>query len=407
MVRKHQKIAHLSDEEIDIIIDMYYSGKMTVDEILKTYDIRVHKHSFLKVLPPIRLEEKCPICGEPYYLMRGPRKRENKNIPECLKCGHSKASNCYCPVCQAVYDRERVQAREEKRIKLLHENEEDFRALIVQYFSSSRFRPVEVSKMNFIDRVYLAAMLRYTTDESDRYNTKTLYSALCERNELFAVDQFMGEIVTYLTHRGLILLNEYSDIEAFVDVRPMQCVYFIDRVVFKLNVVDSENGELDFDKLMNPEMPSIDDEYELEQACELWKKVAIWDLVDYITEYMELLEVYYKPTMKLTRSLRKLLEDFSEAEVYWIIDAAGNLPRSFSWEWKIVHREKAMRYFFKSIKSIAKEVKDNGIGGFEKENSENVRTSHFNSFLYNDVFKVGRRAYYDNISVKNIKKYLN
>lgn len=396
-MRKHPKMVHLSDEEIEEVVELYYSGRMKVAEIIEKYDIRVEKHSFIKVLPPIELDKRCPICGAPFYLARGPRKRDNMNIPQCLKCGHVDHPDCGCDVCYAekaaMLKKKRAAEVDKERRKRAAEKAGHVKKFLKMQSSS----PVELVHMSFKDRVYLAAILRYATTAKDRYNIIPVETVYDRTKVDFASDMISGDIISYLHRRGLICVDVKSEPEAFIDVVD-KVTFYTNCVKYRLNLVDSQRGYLDFDELLNPNICDIRSDLDLIEACEIWMCISVWDCVDYINYFAEWLNLFYKPSVNMAGCISGLLEKFTTAEVYWIIENAAKLPNSFTWENSLIKKEKAIKAMCASIKKIAKELRTSGFTGFEASKSCELRKYMFNDFYYNEVLGIGEASFYSKIT---------
>lgn len=110
----HEKLNHLSDDQIKEVINLYLDENVKLSEIIKKYRIDTSPSQFVRLLPPRKVTKKCIHCGEPLYqnygirsLFRNCGKYDDELF--CIKCGHKTYSEnipyiypCKCDGCQAL-----------------------------------------------------------------------------------------------------------------------------------------------------------------------------------------------------------------------------------------------------------------------------------------------------------------
>lgn len=154
----HDKLSHLSDEELSALLDLYCDGSMHVSEIIEKYKIDVTPAKLVKLLPPIKTETVCDICGEYMYMKIFNRDisyqlRTNKKY--CINCHHSMFSDwrnkqCTCVAC--MRKREDVKKADEKGSHL---------------FNKSIPKKMQFNELGFDDQVKLLYLIfRYSKSKN-------------------------------------------------------------------------------------------------------------------------------------------------------------------------------------------------------------------------------------------------
>lgn len=122
----NRKLEHLTEEQIEEVITMYKDKSIRLSNIISKYNIDVKPSGLLSILPPIKTDEVCAICGAYLYQKIKPRTgyaSDSQKDKFCLECGHWvyaksiwETKKCTCEGCKAI-----AKAEEERKKKQIQE----------------------------------------------------------------------------------------------------------------------------------------------------------------------------------------------------------------------------------------------------------------------------------------------
>ena len=87
----NRKLELLTEEQIEEVITMYKDKSIRLSNIISKYNIDVKPSGLLSILPPIKTDEVCAICGAYLYQKLKPRTgyaSDSQKDKFCLECGH-------------------------------------------------------------------------------------------------------------------------------------------------------------------------------------------------------------------------------------------------------------------------------------------------------------------------------
>lgn len=130
----NEKLEHLTETQIEEVVAMYMDKSIKISDILSKYNIDVKPGGLLKILPPVRTNDVCVICGEFLYKNIEARTAYSYSGEQsdrfCLNCGHKEYANngwrrkkCDCNGCKAIEMME--YERKKKEIRKTYEKEND------------------------------------------------------------------------------------------------------------------------------------------------------------------------------------------------------------------------------------------------------------------------------------------
>ena len=127
----NRKLEHLTEEQIEEVITMYKDKSIRLSNIISKYNIDVKPSGLLSILPPIKTDEVCAICGAYLYQKLKPRTgyaSDSQKDKFCLECGHWvyaksiwETKKCTCEGCKAIAKAE--EERKKKQIQEIYSNE--------------------------------------------------------------------------------------------------------------------------------------------------------------------------------------------------------------------------------------------------------------------------------------------
>lgn len=375
----HEKLQHLNQDQLEDLINSYYSESKNVEELIDEYDIDITPSSLYKYLPPEKLEDEfCEHCGNYMYKSRESKSSYRYNIgtPYCINCGHKNIQTCNCKTCNEI----RKDIAQEKKKK------------IINCYNPDKYDTVDIDQLDFRKRVYLGSLVRYCLSE----DTSHLLSINEVDVELMPNDN-STQIVRHLFRERIISPYIYSDIAAFEDNEEFPNTFYLSRVKYNLNI------EYDIDKsntLYELKNPNI--EIDIDEAFNMWNEIGLNECLEYLDYQMEKVDFDFNPGDKTILVMKELLKDFSISQVFAIIHSAIRSSSKYYLEKRIPKKQAA-----NSVITNCENYRDRAI-------LENWNVRHYSrpwdlpqsglsEFLFNKVLKIGNK-YFDEIISKDYLK---
>ncbi|MBY7025054.1 hypothetical protein FDC27_09925 [Clostridium botulinum] len=307
-----KRIAHLSEEQIEDLMNKYYSG-IKASELVKEYSINISTSMLYKLFPPeVCTDILCPICNIEMVKDRKSKSSyiNNGNYEYCIKCDHKNTTTCKCILCEQ--NRKAKIKKQQEEFKKLKEKKQ---LLIAQAYNLSRHKPIKFSELSFRDRVYIGALLRTASCE-DMINIEPLNKV---DKKLAPSPEMMQEIITELYRKEIIVVSPESDIEAFADSDDdikFPGAFYIYSVKYVLNIEmkDIHNEEIAF--ILNPDEVLDKDK---EEALNIWREIALQECLEYLNYQMKSVKFDFTIGDKTIITFKELLKDFSVSQIYGII----------------------------------------------------------------------------------------
>ena len=197
----HEKLAHLTPEQVDDLIRRYY-GIETLASLIEAFNIDAKPAGLVQLFPPVVHKDLlCPYCPDKNLISKRPAKtsaRRRPETPHCPGCGHRHAEECRCKRCTAEADAARVESEKKKR-----------RIIEATYTREHAVPPPEDFTLQ--DAVFLTTIAPHAEEDDlaclkpyDEYN-KTLAP----------LPECQHDIITHLYDRDLIAISPGSDVDAF------------------------------------------------------------------------------------------------------------------------------------------------------------------------------------------------
>lgn len=259
----NEKIKHLSEKQIEEVIAMYQDKSIKISDILEKYKIDVRPSSLLKVLPPMRTELICPICGEYLYQNIEARTTYTYSSDErdkfCLCCNHYEYANtrwrkrvCNCEGCK-----EKIKLAEEKKKNLIRNT-----------YGRER-KKVEFADLELEDQIRLVYLLFNNT----YHNTSQI--APMDANDDWIVN------LNRMVEIGAISVSPRSEIEAFCE-EDFPNRYYVSKVIYDVNVVFDDDTLSKINK--NEFFIECGNE---EKLVEIYKEYIYCDLIEKFEDMLE------------------------------------------------------------------------------------------------------------------------
>jgi len=370
----NEKLSHLSEKQVQELIERYYD-KEKVSDLISDYNLKFRPSQLVKHFPPEVLEKKCTYCDFNLIKPRVSRDYQSwKTIPEyCPNCGHEDSGICSCQSCKALEWHQKDRERQEKQdfidIWLNHEDEEK----------------IDLDDLSFTDKVFLGALLREGISED--YN----YIKAIERfiTPLTPTLEFRSEIINRLSEIGAIVIHQSTDSEfiEIVDYEEGNYRYYTYKVKWTLNVQSNELNKVSLvDSIINPSDIGNED---CEEAFLLWKKIALYESIEYFEHSVNnILGIDYNIGDKTRTVLNDLTTDYSVSQIYGILYKSTNNALRFQAE-RGVSMKHASNTIVGNAQSFAERARINKWELQKYNRIKDCPQSALSRFFFERIIKIG------------------
>ena len=382
----NKKLSHLSLEEIDEIIELYYSGEK-VKEIAEAFNLKISNSELLSLLPPeVISDKKCKYCNHVLWKDRVARSSSFNNREYCPACGHIESFSCNCSNCQA--DREEKKVLEENRIK----------KILLSRICVDNYNPIHYQDISFINKIYTGALLRIGLSED--MEVINPFDSFDEK--LTPINEFDKEIFNILIKEHIIEISPYSFLSAFYDVKDDgSFLYYKGKVFWHLNVVcPGKDRSVIIDNFINP-IKWI--ESENEEILALWKKIAIFECIEYLLYNLDLVGFNFSPGKKTKLVFEDLLNSFSTAQIFGIIWHSVTYASRYYQEGNI-SKKHAANSVITNCQNYAEKALTSGWNLKRFNRGKDYPQSSISQLFYNRILKIGDDGFYEIPRKINIDK---
>ena len=245
-------------EVLKKIIELYYTGKLSVTKIIDKFGLSLDNASkFFLHLPFFYTAKKCPY-DDLNLITQLPSKSSLKYFSsdvKCEKCGHIEYNKgnkeCNCNNCQLKKENEK------KKVT----------SIINDIYLDSE---IEFQDIDVFDRVNIATLFQISNLE---------FNCLVPEYKTYkgSLNVFTIEVLRDLIDKDILKVSEKNPIEVFSNITDTNFSYRIDETLFSLNIVSERYSRIElFEKLKYLE------DIELENSKEyihLWKSYVIQELL--------------------------------------------------------------------------------------------------------------------------------
>lgn len=369
-----EKLSHLSEKQINELIERYYN-KEKVSDLIAEYNLDIRPNQLVKHFPPEILEIECKHCGN--NLIRARVSRDNSHwhsIPEfCYKCGHINVDFCSCDNCRISDMNYQEESEREKQ---------NFIDIWLTYYDDEK---IDIKDLSFTDKIYLGAFLREGLSEDYNY-IKPIEEFI---NPLAPTSEFRSKIIDRLVEIDAIHVHKNTDPDLIeiVDYDKGSYKYYTYKVLWALNIKKGELNKVPLiESIINPN-DLIESDYE--EAFLLWKKIALYESLEYFEHSTSnILGIDYKIGEKTRTVISDLVNDYSVSQIYGILYKSTNNALRFQ-----VEKEVSMRHASNTIvgnaQSFGERAKVNKWELQKYNRIKNCPQSALSKFFFERVIKIG------------------
>lgn len=390
-MKTNDKLKHLSTDEINTLMNLYYSGEKSATNLVAMYNIDSPPTHLYKLFPAMKLEDVvCENCNEPMYQKRPSKSSYGKNLekPYCESCGHTDSYRCKCKACddkrqQMLRDIAQEKVAAEKRDRELIEKTYALRGDFKDYDS-----------LTFTDKVYLGALCRYALGEDGNSIKPT-----SDLGGMLAPYDMYFDIIKELYRKEIILVHPNSPTECFVRNEVFPNTFRIDMVTYFVNIKYASNKQDTVDKILNPDLRSIDC---IEEAYDIWRRIALTECIDYLLLQMNRVGFKFEPGEKTVSVMNTLLDNFSVSQIYAIIYNSITKATRYYQE-QSVSKNQAANSVITRCEAYGERILMNGWSINRYDRIKELPQSALSEYLFNKVLKIGDSCFNQAPSIDYLK----
>lgn len=363
-------LSHLSAEEIEVLMHRYYNGE-AASRLIKEYNISVRASELYKFFPPeVCPNYMCEYCGESLVIDRP--SKAMKDFPKyerdlyCPTCGHKPfQAHCRCENCL-----------EEERLRCAEQLEQ------IQEVYSRPIIPVDFSNLSFRSKVFLGALCRALLKE----NLYEIAPYAETEVVLTPTNDLSRKLYSDLIHANIIAVSPKSSLEAFpTDSKDFPNTFYTYKVTYFLNLVFPPNKQDLFTAILNPSYYSAD---YAEEACALWKEIAVAECIEYLKYQLDEANFEFTPGEKTYKTFDIILNDFSVSQIYGIIWRAV-ADASKLYLQRGISKKHAANSVIGACERYAERAKINGWDLTQYNRIKDIPQSTLSLFYFNRVLEIG------------------
>lgn len=369
-------LQHLSNEDIQKLMKEYYAGE-NVAQLIKKYHLQVSPNKLYTLFPPeVFNEYRCEYCDAPLVMNRTSKTWQNrlkeKSKLYCPVCGHRPFDS----QCDCVHCCERAQHILDEKVKKIRE------------VYSRPEEPVDFDALPFRSKVFLGALCRALLAE----DLHEIVPLIGYKELLAPTEKLQSDLYNTLIDQHCIVVNPYSQLNAFVDDECFPQSYYMHKVSYYLNLTFSANKQELFSRIVKPTY--FTPEYE-DEAVDLWKDIAIAECIEYLLyQFRRMNFPFREPGEKTYKTFDILLEDYSVSQIYHIIYYSIK-EAAQAYMAKKLTRQYAANYTVSVCQRYAERAKQHGWDLTKYSRIKELPQSVLSQFYFYQVLKIGDDGFYN------------
>lgn len=373
----HPAISHLSQRELDDLMDAYLSGTKAID-LIQQFKINILPNQLRKVLPLKELDQNCSICGA--VMVQDVPTRQGRRLIEgkisCSACGHVESERCNCRHCLA------------KRQRLLLENRAQQQARIAKALSKEQLKrhiDFGLPDLSLIEAVAFLALTRCCPVVDGQNVCETL----AESSVPFAPTvTLIRELMDILRNAGLVAISEESD-AGTIDFDGDRMIYDVEQV--RWIVPESGRHEL-IQKIEVAGLSGAWPEHWCGEVEPLWRKIALAECRQFYDYCAQKRGLHTHSENAVNEMLTNVLRDLSVAQVYGVIWNGARLTSDFQIV-KKPHKVHAANYMIGACQRWADRARAEGWAVKAFRRNFDLPRSMISYVLFDVIYKIGEEGF--------------
>ena len=313
---RHPKLAHLTEPQMQALIERYYAGAKT-SELVAEFGIGARPSDLIKLFPPVVLDTQCPYCA--VSLWQAPRSKSASRAPQpyCPQCRHEHTEgtyrHCHCAGCRKhVADVEAaIVAKKRELVREGYPSDEIWQNPSVDHL---------LGQLTLRDVVFLSAL--YRNAHIDREGTAG--APYATERPLSPTSDLSQAMLSHLARRRLVRVAATSPLDSFQfdDELTRVTAYYTFEVRYRIlpmlpiDLIGEAMHTIDVmadDSFWHGEAPFAD------EALALWKELALHECLETFVHQGQLHKLQPPTGEKTIVMFQALLDTLSVAQVYNLV----------------------------------------------------------------------------------------
>lgn len=295
-MKVHEKLKHLTEEEINEVIALYQDKEVKVKDIISKYKIDIKPAGLVKILPPAKIDKMCPYCHQNMYwdlkARGGYTPSVDKSTIFCLNCGHKEyperwgyREECNCINCLEIKEKKR-----QERQNMIYE----------QY--QKEHKKVQFNTLMLEDKVILIYILMNNPNQ----NTESI--APCRNSK-----EWIRKL-NRLLYMGIISVSPRTDMEAFTEEDFPNEVY-VAKATYDINVIFDDDEVLQINK-----GEYFIHSHEAEELLSVLKKYIYDDAMEKFSNMLEERGLSLYKSEDANNKFIQLLDEISYTQILYLCE---------------------------------------------------------------------------------------
>lgn len=307
------ELKDVSHDKIKLIMNEYYCNEITVEKIVKKFNLNFSANKLNLNFPKIKSNQTCEYDGTSLQFSMPSRTALlspycDLNLT-CPFCKHSPTNSfCNCINCK--------NQREENRKKRIENQEKDAlikRSKIVEIYSPEA--NAKINTLTLRDKIYFAALMRTLASEDI---LKIMPYESRQENMTPFIEKDM-KIINYFCNNSYIKVDVLnSNINYFNISDEKDVSYYPNKVIYELNFNEELSTKDLYKALRHPE--SKDFFYNKEKTLDLWREFALDECIAFLNyQFKNFNFPKFNVGEKTIDTFTTLLNKFSTGKIFNLI----------------------------------------------------------------------------------------
>ena len=295
-MKVHEKLKHLTEEEINEVIDLYQNKEVKIKDIISKYKIDIIPSGLVKILPPVQAKRMCPYCQQNMYHNLEARTAYsysiNSDVNFCLNCGHKEypelwgdKQECNCGNCL-----KRKEKKKQEQQNMIYERYQ------------KEHEKFEFNTLMLEDKVILIYILM----SNPNHNTETI--APCRNSK-----EWIRKLNRLLDMR-IISVSPRTGVEAFIE-EDFPNKYYVAKASYDINVIFDDNEILQVNR-----REYFLQSHEANELLEVLKKYIYNDIMEKFSYMLEERGLSLYKSEEANNKFIQLLDEISYTQILYLCE---------------------------------------------------------------------------------------
>lgn len=304
----HEKLRHLSEDQVEEVINLYLDNSYKLDDITNKYSIDINPRNLVSILPPIKTNDFCEYCNVKLvqYIKNRKYSRDNLDNSTCPKCGHVYVRGLYSTeVCNCS----NCKKKNKEYMKLLSKKIKEVYTLNLKKY--------KFDLLTLQEKFTLINLMKSNISKNYQYLHPLIYQSI----DYIDPPEYIIDDYNSLIHKNIILISPYNNIDAFdesnfpYEINIAKAKFDVNVEFTKSNLYELEKG-IYFKNLV----------YGDEELIELWKDLLYDDAINYFKTMLNNRQLDLVFNAKADYEFRNMISELSHTQILYLCNrVAKNL----------------------------------------------------------------------------------